>query len=496
MAGTALFLYGTAGFRGKATTLPQVCYRVGVVAALRSAQVSQYTGIMVTASHNPVEDNGVKLVDSNGEMLAGPWETIAEEFVNSADLQATIERHFKTVPAKACVIVGGDARPSTEDLVRQLTLGVELVGGCVHNYGVLTTPLLQHLVHMANVHRMLLSPAHYYHALATDFAAVMSESLGSERKRYERQLTVDCSGGVGAITMSHLAFPPTLSVSTINTDPSLLNDLCGAEHVHKSQSPPRNLESSGKCAALDGDADRLIYFTPSPSFQMFDGERTICLLMLALKHLLKHENCDYQIGVVTTAYSNAAAINFLRSNHVTVEIQPTGVKYLHPAAKQYQIGVYFESNGHGTVLVQKSVFDELQTKQDCKLLEFLRLANQEVGDAVCDLLMVEAALFLLDMNLQDWADLYQPLRTRSVKIPVQDRSRLKTTYDETKITEPAALAIEIDTVLEAFSAFQGRAVIRASGTEPVIRIYTEGTTQEAADQLASQLQGLLERYSL
>ena len=496
MAGASLFLYGTAGFRGKASTLPQVCYRVGVVAALRSAQVSQYTGVMITASHNPVEDNGVKLVDSDGEMLAGPWEAIAEEFVNSVDLQVTIGAHFKAVPAKACVIVGGDARPSTEGLVRQLRMGVELVGGCVHDYGVLTTPLLQHLVHMANVHRMLLSPTHYYHALTRDFAAIMSDSLISQSKRYERQLTVDCSGGVGAITMGQIAFPPLLSVTTINTDPSVLNDGCGAEHVHKSQSPPRNLVTGGKCAALDGDADRLIYFTTEPTFQLFDGERTICLLMLALKHLLKQADCHYQIGVVTTAYSNAAAINFLRANQVTVEIQPTGVKYLHPAAKQYPIGVYFESNGHGTVLVQQSVFEELKSREDCRLLQFLRLANQEVGDAVCDMLMVEAALCLLDMNLTDWAEMYHPLCTRSVKIPVQDRSRLKTTYDETKVTEPAALAAEIDAIVEAFAASQGRTVIRASGTEPVIRIYTEGNTQEAADQLAAQLKSVLERYSL
>ena len=33
---------------------------------------------MITASHNPVQDNGVKLVDPAGEMLAMSWEVCAQ----------------------------------------------------------------------------------------------------------------------------------------------------------------------------------------------------------------------------------------------------------------------------------------------------------------------------------------------------------------------------------------------------------------------------------
>ena len=43
----------------------------------RSRQLGQVTGIVVTASHNPVEDNGVKLVDPSGEMLSPDWEVLA-----------------------------------------------------------------------------------------------------------------------------------------------------------------------------------------------------------------------------------------------------------------------------------------------------------------------------------------------------------------------------------------------------------------------------------
>ena len=38
-------------------------------AALRAKEINVYLGIVVTASHNPAEDNGVKMVNDKGEML-------------------------------------------------------------------------------------------------------------------------------------------------------------------------------------------------------------------------------------------------------------------------------------------------------------------------------------------------------------------------------------------------------------------------------------------
>lgn len=58
-----MHLLADHGFDGRAL-LDSVVFRVGLLAALRSRRMNgQVIGVMITASHNPPEDNGVKLVD-------------------------------------------------------------------------------------------------------------------------------------------------------------------------------------------------------------------------------------------------------------------------------------------------------------------------------------------------------------------------------------------------------------------------------------------------
>lgn len=45
--------------------------------------LNQTVGIMITASHNPIDDNGVKVIDPMGGMLDATWENYANLIVNA-----------------------------------------------------------------------------------------------------------------------------------------------------------------------------------------------------------------------------------------------------------------------------------------------------------------------------------------------------------------------------------------------------------------------------
>ena len=53
-----------------------------------------------------------------------------------------------------------------------------------------------------------------------------------------------------------------------------------------------------------------------------------------------------------------------------------------------------------------------------QLLALTRLSNQAVGDALSGILMVEAALSLLNWDLGVWLDLYTDLPSRQLKVLV------------------------------------------------------------------------------
>lgn len=82
--------YGTAGFREDASVLLSTVYRVGILAALRSLKTGGVIGLMITASHNKVSDNGVKVADPSGGMLTQEWEPFANALANAPSSQDLI----------------------------------------------------------------------------------------------------------------------------------------------------------------------------------------------------------------------------------------------------------------------------------------------------------------------------------------------------------------------------------------------------------------------
>ena len=127
---------------------------------------------------------------------------------------------------------------------------------------------------------------------------------------------------------------------------------------------------------MDGDADRLVYFSVptnvSSRIDLVDGDKILSLFSLFIKKQLSiltkegneksKNNFQARLGVVQTAYANGASTDYLKQLGLEVIFTPTGVKHLHEKAAQFDIGIYFEANGHGTILFSESCLSSLEAR--------------------------------------------------------------------------------------------------------------------------------------
>jgi len=503
--------YGTAGFRTKGDWLDHVMFGMGLLAGLRSRKLNGQTiGVMITASHNPAIDNGVKLVDPMGEMLEQEWEKWATYIVNGASPEETMNAYRNVVQnfnidqsKPAHVIYARDTRPSGIRLVKALEAGIKATNVSAKDFGILTTPQLHYLVRATNTQNDKnpygeVSEAGYYKKLSAAFETVTKHTRASS------SVTVDCANGVGAPKLKellkHLPSEQETGLKiTIKNDEiekaEVLNKDCGADFVKTQQKVPAGFSGRpfDRWCSFDGDADRIVYYFNEEGsiFRLLDGDRIATLAASFLGEVV--EKCGLsdkiKVGVVQTAYANGASTRYIKERlKLTSEFTPTGVKHLHHAATRYDIGVYFEANGHGTILFSnnalKTIYkQEPESPAQLESLEVLRattdLINQTVGDAISDFLLVEAILAHKEYTVKEWLATYTDMPNKLAKQVVKRRDDYKTVPNtaEQKLASPEGLQEQIDAEVAKYK--DGRCFVRASGTEDAVRIY--GEAAEAYD---------------
>jgi len=500
--------YGTAGFRDKAEILDSTFFRSGMLALLRSRQLEKTIGLMVTASHNLEPDNGIKMVDPDGGMLDASWEKHAADLANAAieDVPALMDKIVAdekiNLDRFGSVFIGKDTRPHSEHLSELAREGALLIGGNVLDFGLQTTPQLHHIVRMFNIQKSeWASEEGYYSMLAEAYQKIL---CGADPKVEERGLVIcDAANGVGGAKMVKMAekLSKELKVEVRNNGTGTLNAGCGAEHCQKAREPPAGVDAGAdkniRVFSFDGDADRVVYhyFDDAGAWHLIDGDKIAALIAGFLKENLQVLGLDneFKMAAVQTAYANGASTGYIRGLGVEVPMAKTGVKFVHHKAMEYDIGLYFEANGHGTVCFKEHVIKRLEEEEAkategpkkeaaTKLVAATQLINQAVGDAISDALISEAILTIKGWTVQDWDKIYTDLPSRQTKIQVEDRTIVTVTDDETKVIEPAALQTAIDEAVAKYGG--GRAFARPSGTEDVVRVYAEAASQDDADKLA------------
>ncbi|MBN3318094.1 AGM1 mutase, partial [Atractosteus spatula] len=503
--------YGTAGFRTRAQDLDHVMFRMGLLAALRSKKTKSTIGVMVTASHNPEEDNGVKLVDPLGEMVTPAWEDYATQLANAEQnglltaLKDIIEKEAVNMDQEAFVVLGRDTRPSSEKLSQAVSDGVASLGGKSHDYGLVTTPQLHFMVCCRNTQGQYgtSTTEGYYRKLAQAFIQLTKHA--PNRTDDQKHLKVDGANGIGALKLKEMEsfLQKELQISVFNDGrEGKLNLLCGADYVKVQQSPPQGvlMTAGERCCSFDGDADRIVYYYVDSAghFHLLDGDKIATLISAFLKEFLIEAGLDLQIAVVQTAYANGSSSRYLEETmKVDVYCTKTGVKHLHHKAQEFDIGVYFEANGHGTVLFSKAAERKIRQlandqnagdkrRKAAQILEStVDLINQTVGDAISDMLVIEAVLALKGLSIQQWDAIYTDLPNRQLKVKVADRRVIDTADAERRAVSPAGLQEAIDALVRKCN--MSRAFVRPSGTEDVVRVYSEADTQGNADTLAYEV---------
>lgn len=285
---------------------------------------------------------------------------------------------------------------------------------------------------------------------------------------------------------------------------------CGADYVKTNQRAPPASKASplDRCCSLDGDADRIVFYFNDRNnvFRLLDGDRIATLAASFIGDLARQSGLieKLNIGVVQTAYANGAATTYVEK-HLGLQLvfTPTGVKHLHHAATRFDVGVYFEANGHGTVVFSPSALKTIHTHEPQSpaqadalgtLIALTELINQTVGDALSDMLLVEVILAHKSYSCVEWLNTYTDLPNRLVRVEVSDRNLFTTVEGtaERKLATPVSAQDEIDKLVAKYK--DGRAFARASGTEDAVRVYAEAATSPEAKDLANGVAQIVRKF--
>jgi phosphoacetylglucosamine mutase len=472
--------YGTSGFRAHHSKIATISRKIGMAMALAVLTKCKSFGIMITASHNHHEDNGIKVLDEHGHMISLEMEDFIVTHVYGLAphvCECTDAMTYQLYNSHIAIQIGYDSRKSSPDICERIVKGI-----CsVHpQFPIVITPYIT----TPNLHFIFSEQGRqmkYLYYLRKALSLVHLPCI------------LDCANGIGSKIMMELV-ESSSSISLINTNweqHELLNHNCSSDFVcsYKMLPLPREIDAHLNPilrASLDGDADRVVfYYTKLGALHILNGDYIAALILTYLSKTVFESNVvmdedtidmpiaayngDFTIGFIYTGYTNSACVEYIKTLafppniHVSCVCTATGVKHLHTEAEKYDIGVYFEQNGHGNVLFRKYP----------PRLEILAgLYHPNIGDGVLDLFATLYILQELNMSVQDWRKLYTEKHMRLSKIEVTDKNCFTSTENELELVEPAHVQGYIERICMAQKT-PCRAFVRASGTENVVRLFVE-----------------------
>jgi phosphoglucosamine mutase len=355
---------------------------------------------MISASHNPFADNGIKLFAAGGRKLPDEVETLLE-----AEL--------------AALSSGGDPRPRPA--------GAE-VGSVVAD----PAPVDRYRRHLVEG---VLDPD-----ALRGLKVVVDGAHGAASA-----LAVPVLEGLGAVAIA------------IHVDPdgTNINEAAGSTHPEALQAAVV-AHGADVGLAFDGDADRVL--AVDAAGELVDGDQIIAICAIDLHQRGRLANDT----VVVTVMSNLGFRQAMAARGIAVEVTDVGDRYVLEGLDRGGHVLGGEQSGH-------VIFRDLASTGDGLLTGLCLLGVVARSDRPLADLAAEAMVRL-------------PQVLVNVRTARRDPGLL------------AALAPDV-AAAEARLGDRGRVLLRASGTEPVVRVMVEAPTEEEATAVADELAAAVSRRS-
>ncbi len=250
------------------------------------------------------------------------------------------------------------------------------------------------------------------------------------------KIVVDCANGAAYKAAPALFYELEADVVSLGVNPNgrNINKECGATHTDALQKAVVECKAD-LGVALDGDADRLIMVDEKGN--KIDGDQLLALLAVA-----KHKD-GYLKGdsVVATVMSNLGLERYLTSQGLTLVRTQVGDRYVMEKMKAGGFNIGGEQSGH-------IIFDDFVATGDGLLAALQAVAViAQSGKKASEVLNVFKPL----------PQLLQNVKFEKGMTPLEDAG--------------VQMAIKAG---EARLGQSGRVLVRASGTEPLIRVMAEG----------------------
>ena len=262
-------------------------------------------------------------------------------------------------------------------------------------------------------------------------------------------VVLDCAHGAAAGVSPEAFTDAGATVTVIGADPDGLNINDGVGSTHLDGLAAAVLENGAHLGiAHDGDADRCL--AVDATGKVVDGDQIMAIIALSMKERgLLRENT-----LVATVMSNLGLKVAMAEHGITMVETKVGDRYVLEALNEHGLSLGGEQSGH-------VIMSDFAT----------------TGDGILTGMHIMAEMARTGKSLAELASVMTVYPQIMINVTGVDRRALPA-------NEVVAAAV---VAAEAELGTNGRVLLRASGTEPLVRVMVEATEQSTADRIAHEL---------